>query len=411
MLCIPKKSGLLRTAIDARKWNDNTIKDVTPFPDRDQIRLDVVRAKIQLKIDFSNVYEQIRTVPEDVHKSVFAMIYGTYVSHMMQIGDCNAPTMFQHVMTMIFRDFIGIFLHAYLNDLFMYSNTVDEHEKHLMLVFEKIHKFQFYLKEEKCELYTEQVDCLGRMIDHRGLHVDADKMTRIHNWRQPRNYNDVQKFVGLVQYLAHFLPDVSSYTGPLSAMSKNGQPFIWRLLHDKCFEMIKYICCKTPILVPVNHDKDDLIWVICDTSVSGVGAMYGQGPTWQTCRPTGFMLCKFTNTQRHYCVFEQETIMILEALLKWEDRLIGYCIHVVTNHQALEFFKMQDRLSSQQTCWMEYLSRFNFDLQYIKGKLNEVADCLSRYYESDTWYDVYDVSEYNDADVWLNPTLDDVPWN
>jgi len=227
MLCIPKKSGLLRTTIDVRKQNDNTVKDVMPFPDQDQICLDVARAKIRSKIDFSDMYKQIRTVPEDIHKSAFAMIYGTYVSHTMQIGDCNALTTFQRVMTMIFRDFIGIFLHAHLDDLFVYSNSVDKHEKHLALVFEKICKFQFYLKEEKCELYAEQVDCLGHMIDHRGLHADADKMSRIHNWRQPRNYNDVQKFVGLVQYLAHFLPDVSSYTGLLSAMSKNGQPFAW----------------------------------------------------------------------------------------------------------------------------------------------------------------------------------------
>ena len=197
-------SGLLRTAIDARKRNDNTVKDVTPFPDQDQIRLDVARVKIWSKIDFSDAYEQIRTVPKDVYKSAFATIYGTYVSHTMQIRDCNAPATFQRMMTMIFRDFIGIFLHAYLDDLFVYSNSVDEHEKHLALVFEKIRKFQFYLKEEKCELYAEQVDCLGHMINHRGLHADADKMSRIRNWRQPRNYNDIQKFVRLVQYVAHF---------------------------------------------------------------------------------------------------------------------------------------------------------------------------------------------------------------
>jgi hypothetical protein len=150
--------------------------------------------------------------------------------------------------------------------------------------------------------------------------------------------------------------------GPLLAMSKNSQPFAWRLLHDKCFEMIKYICCKTPVLVPVNHDKDDPIWVICDASVTSVGAMYSQGLTWQTCQPAGFMSRKFTDMQRHYRVFEQETIVILEVLLKWEDKLIGYRIHVVTNHQALEFFKTQDQLSSCQTRWMEYLSWFDFDI-------------------------------------------------
>jgi hypothetical protein len=148
MLCIPKKSGLLRTAIDACKQNDNTVKDVMLFLDQDQIHLDIARAKIWLKIDFSDAYEQIRTVPEDVHKSAFTTIYGTYVSHTMQIGDCNAPATFQRMMMMIFRDFIGIFLHAYLNDLFVYSNSVDEHKKHLALVFDKIHKFQFYLKEK-----------------------------------------------------------------------------------------------------------------------------------------------------------------------------------------------------------------------------------------------------------------------
>jgi len=126
--------------------------------------------------------------------------------------------------------------------------------------------------------------------------------------------------------------------------------------------MIKYICCKTPVLVPVNHDKDDPIWVICDALVTGVGAMYSQGPTWQTCWPAGFMSRKFMNTQRHCCVFEQETIAILEALLKWEDKLIGYRIHVVTDHQVLEFFKTQDWLLSCQTRWMEYLSRFDFDI-------------------------------------------------
>ena len=186
-------------------------------------------------------------------------------------------------MTMIFREYIGIFLHVYLDDLFVYSNSIEEHEKHLGLVFKKIREHEFYLQEEKCELYAEEVDCLGHMIDNRGIHADSDKMSRIREWRQPRNYNDVQKFLGLVQYLAHFLPDITSYTSPLASMTRNGQPFYWCPLHESCFQMIKNICCTTPILVPIESAKDEPIWVICDASIYGVGAMYGQGPTWQTC--------------------------------------------------------------------------------------------------------------------------------
>ncbi len=158
--------------------------------------------------------------------------------------------------------------------------------------------------------------------------------------------------------------------------------------------MIKVICCKTPILRPIDPKLNEPIWVICDTSKLGVGAMYGQGPTWQTCRPTGFMSKKFTIAQHNYRVHELETLRILEALMKWEDKLMGYQIHIITDHQALEFFKTQAHLTGHQMRWMDYMSRFNFDITYIKRENNKVADCLSRYYENDTWEEVHSIQDY-----------------
>jgi hypothetical protein len=341
MLVVPKKTGKLRTVINAVKRNANTVKDVTPFPDQDLIRLDVARAKYRSKIDLSDAYEQVRVAPEDVWKTAFSTVQGVYESLVMQQGDCNAPSTFQRLINSIFRDYIGIFVHAYLDDIFVFSDTIEEHQKHLALVFNKLREHSLYLRAEKCELYAEKVECLGHMIDEHGLHADSDKMARIREWKTPRNYHEVQRFLGLVQYLAHFLPDISAFTSPLSAMTKNGQAFLWRPLHDHCFQMIKHICCTTPVLKPIDPDSPEPIWVICDASVFGTGAMYGQGPKWQTCRPAGFLSKKFSDAQRNYRTFEHETIAILEALLKWEDKLIGRRIHVVTDHQALEFFQTQ----------------------------------------------------------------------
>jgi hypothetical protein len=238
MLCIPKKSGKLRTVVDCRKRNDNTIRDVTPLPDQDGIRTDVARAKFRSKIDLSNAYEQIRIVPEDVQKTAFATIYGTFVSNVMQQGDCNAPATFQRLMTLIFRDHIGRFMHAYIDDLFVYSDTVEEHEKHLGIVFDLLRKHKLYLEADKCDLYAEKMDCLGHVIDDRGIHADADKMARIREWRTPRNIQDVQRLLGLVNYIATFMPDVSAYTGPIASLIRD-KTFNWRPIHDKCLEMIK----------------------------------------------------------------------------------------------------------------------------------------------------------------------------
>jgi hypothetical protein len=95
MLCIPKKSGKLRTVINCCKRNNNMVKDVTPFPDQDQIHMDVARAKYRSKIDLSNTYEQVWIEMKDVWKTAFTMIYGTFISQVMQQGDCNAPPTFQ----------------------------------------------------------------------------------------------------------------------------------------------------------------------------------------------------------------------------------------------------------------------------------------------------------------------------
>jgi hypothetical protein len=411
MLCVPKKTGRLRTVIDARKQNDNTEKDVTPFPDQEQIRNDVARARYRSKIDMSDAYEQIRVEPADVWKTAFSTVYGTFLSHTMQQGDCNAPATFQRLMTTIFREFIGRFVHVYLDDIFVFSNSIAEHEEHLGLVFDKLRKAQLFLEEKKCDLYSKRMDCLGHIIDDRGIHADVDKMARVREWRTPRNKHDVQRFLRLVQYLAHFMPDVSAYTGPIQSIQKNGHPFHWRPIHQACMDNIKALACKTPILWPIDPSKDEPIWVVCDASASGVGAVYGQGQTWQTCRPAGFMSKKFTSAQHNYRVFEMETIAILEALLKWEDKLIGNRINIVTDHRALEFFKTQRRLSHRQMRWMEYLSRFDFDIQYVKGVTNKVADSLSRYYQSDTSEDSYPTYDFMNTDVQLDPEGEDIPWN
>jgi hypothetical protein len=316
MLCLPKKDGGLRTVFDCRQRNDNTIHDVTPFPDQEQIQMDVARAKYRSKIDLSDAYKQVQIVPEDVGKTAFATVYGTMISLVMQQGDCNAPSTFQRLMTHIFWPYISIFVHAYLDDVFVYSESIEEHEDHLGIVFECLRKADLYLKYTKCDLYSTRMDCLGHVIDDKGLHASADKMEKVREWRTPRDYGDIQRFLGLVQYLAQFMPDVSVYTGPLAKITRNGHSFKWRPLHNKCFQMIKRLACKVPILLPIDPRTKILLWVICDASIYGVGVVYGQGEHWESCRPAGFMSKKFTTAQHAYRVFELEMIAILEALLK-----------------------------------------------------------------------------------------------
>ena len=92
MLCIPKKNGKLHTVFNLREQNNNTVKDVTPFPDQDIICNDMARVAYHSKLDMSEAYKKIRNILEHIHKTVFA---STFRSQVMQMGDCNAPSTFQ----------------------------------------------------------------------------------------------------------------------------------------------------------------------------------------------------------------------------------------------------------------------------------------------------------------------------
>ena len=127
----------------------------------------------------SDAYKQVRNEPADVWKSAFVNIFGTFTSNVMVQGDCNAPATFQRVMTLVFQDIIGKYIHVYMDDIFIFSDSLEDHERHIRDIFERLRQQKFYLKNNKCELFAKAMDCLGHRIDDQGVHADKDKMSKI----------------------------------------------------------------------------------------------------------------------------------------------------------------------------------------------------------------------------------------
>jgi hypothetical protein len=117
---------------------------------------------------------------------------------------------------------------------------------------------------------------------------------------------------------------------------------------------------------------------------------------------------KFTAAQHVYATYERETLAILEALLKFEDRLLGCKFKVITDHETLTFLKTQKKLSYRQLRWVEYLDCFDMVIEAVEGATNKVADALSRYYASDTPDDHHRDYKYVNADIRLNKDLEDL---
>jgi len=272
LLVVFKKDGKIRTVIDARQRNDNTLADITSLPDQETVQSDVARARFRTKIDLSDAFEQIRVLPEHESRTVFATIYGNMKSLVMQQGDKNAPPTFQKLMNYSFSDMIAVFVHCYQDDIFVYSDTLEEHEMHLQRVFDRLRELKLYLSSnaKKLDLFSTWMDCLGFYVNDDGIHIDPAKIDKIQEWRTPRNYHDVQRFNGIIQYLSQFLPNVTDYTSPMSGMCSNNREFLWTEFQDDCFQKLKDLVCKNPVCRPIVGRVDTAISVITAPSLPGV---------------------------------------------------------------------------------------------------------------------------------------------
>lgn len=155
MLLIPKAKSnppRLRVVVDLRARNANTRKMTSPLPDMEGILRRASRCKFHLLIDGQDACEQIRIKPEHVERTAVSTPDGNMVSLVLQQGNCNAPATYQSSMNYLFSDFIGVFMDVYLDDIIIYSNTLEEHVGHVKKIIDVLKRKTLYftLAQTRC---------------------------------------------------------------------------------------------------------------------------------------------------------------------------------------------------------------------------------------------------------------------
>jgi hypothetical protein len=203
-----KPDGGLRFCIDYPHINSKTVKNRYPLP-LTQETLDLLAgAKNYTKLDVQGAYNLVRVKEGDEHKLAFHTRYGLFEPLVMQFGTTNAPADFQGYINNTIQEALDRFASAYLDDILIYSNSVEEHEEHVQWIMERLMKAGLYLKPEKCEFHKETVKYLGLIISTKGVSMDPDKINSVQNWSREKktangrlnNLFEVQQFLGFCNY-------------------------------------------------------------------------------------------------------------------------------------------------------------------------------------------------------------------
>ena len=373
---VDKPDGSLRMTLDYKKLNAVTIKDAYPLPNIADMYSLLAKAVVYSKFDLASGYYQIQMDPESRKYTAFGCEFGLFEFNVLSMGLTNAVATFARVMNEILKDYIGVFVLVYIDDILIYSASIEEHIKHVRIIISVLAKYGFKVKPSKCDLFKQSVKFLGHVISPRGLEPNPDLVSALYQTPVPSTLKQVKSFVGLATYYRKFIKNFSVIASPLYAVKEISKNKIeWTKECQTAYDTLRDILASDLVLVIPDFDKP--FSLATDSSDYGMGAVLAQTHGDQE-RPVAYFSKSLSKAERNYSTSEKELYAIVASMEHFKHYLYGKRFTVYSDHKPLSWLLTCEKPSQQLARWLIRIERFNFEIVYKEGPKNGNADGLSR---------------------------------
>ncbi|KAI7808450.1 Pol polyprotein [Triplophysa rosa] len=380
---VQKRDGSLRPCIDYRGLNEITVKNKYPLPLMSTAFELLQGARVFTKLDLRNAYHLVRIREGDEWKTAFNTPSGHYEYLVLPFGLTNAPAVFQGLINAKLSDMINQFVFVYMDDILIFSPSLQEHSQHVREVLQRLLENQLFIKAEKCKFHADTVSFLGHVLSPRGIEPDSSKIKAVDEWPVPDSRKALQRFLGFANFYRRFIRGFGQIAAPLTALTSTKVLFRWNPQAQVAFDNLKSRFVSAPVLCFPDPERQFIVEV--DDSDVGIGAVLSQRSCGdEKVHPCAYYSHRLSPAERNYDIGNRELLAVRLALGEWRHWLEGAAqpFLVWTDHKKLEYVRSAKRLSSRQARWALFFGRFNFSLSYRPGSKNVKPDALSRLFEA-----------------------------
>ena len=329
------------------------------------------------KLDANSGFWQIPLASESAQLTTFITSFGRFCFHRLPFGITSAPEHFQRRMSELLSGVPGVV--CMMEDVLVHGETQHQHDQRLHEVLKRMQGAGVTLNADKCEFSKNSVKFLGHVVDPTGIIPDPDKVIAIQRVRMPQNVGDVRRFLGMVNQMSKFSPNLAEETQPLRELLIKDNEWVWGEPQERSFTRIKALLTNAPVLALFDLNRETVL--SADASSFGLGAVLLQRQPSGEMKPIAFISRSMTPTEQRYAQIEKEALAFTWACERHSDYLIGLSFHIQTDHKPLmplfsskHLEELTIRVQRFRLCMM----RFQFTISHVPGKELIVADALSR---------------------------------
>ena len=383
IVLVLKKDGSYRFCVDYRELNAVTKPDIFPLPRIDDLLDQLGNTKFFSTLDLASGFWQVQVHPNSRAKTAFVTPQGLHEFQVMPFGLTNAPAVFQRLMQKVLLDLNpknGVdFVTVYIDDILVYSKTLEQHLDHLKAVMDRLIQTGLKLKPSKCLFVQNEVNYLGHVITPKGLKASDWHVTAVRDFPVPSNVKEVKQFLGLSSFYRKFVPSFAKLAQPLHSLTKKNAHFKWTEDCQQGFELLKRKLTEAPVLAYPNFSTGFTIET--DASYPGLGAILSQEQEDGCFHPVSYASRALSPAERNYGITDLETLAVVWAITHFRHYLYNQQVRIYTDHAAVKSVLQNPNISGKHTRWWTkvYGSGLKeINIVHRAGKESCNVDALSR---------------------------------